>query len=70
MRCDDCGRVVPTHETREGPYETWDGRLVCLYCITLVEDQVQRFWPLLQGTEPEPHPLSLEQLLHRLGIQP
>jgi hypothetical protein len=69
-RCDDCGRIVPAHEVREGPYATGDGRWHCLACITDVEARVERWWPELKGTVATEGPLSLDEILHRLGLQP
>lgn len=72
-RCDDCGRVVPAHEQREGPYALGDGRWMCLACITALEAQVERWWPELKGTvsiTSAGEPMTLSEILHRLGLQP
>jgi hypothetical protein len=64
---------VPPGETREGPYAHGDGRWTCLACITETEAQVERWWPELKGTvaiTSAGEPLSLAEILHRLGLQP
>ena len=71
--CDDCGRVVPTDETAEGPYVDYRGRRHCLACIVETEASVERWWPELKGTVAsygDGRPLSLEEILHKLGLQP
>ena len=42
----------------------------CLACITEVEDQVERWWPVLKDTIPTETDLKREAFLRYLGIQP
>lgn len=57
----------------DGLYELWNGRLACMACIVEQEAQVERWWPELQRAGPtydRRPPMSLSEILHRLGLEP